>query len=43
MTAGERKMLNRGVAVGILIGIALGLMIALVIRMRPDLFAAVLR
>jgi len=43
MTAGEQKMLYRGVAAGTLIGLALGLMLALVIQMRPELFAALLR
>jgi tetrahydromethanopterin S-methyltransferase subunit F len=40
MTAGEQKMLYRGVAAGTMIGLVIGLMIALVIAMRPELFAA---
>lgn len=43
MTAGEQKMLNRGVAVGMLMGLALSLMIARAMAMRPDFFAALLR
>ena len=43
MTAGEQKMLHRGVAAGTLIGLVLGLMLALVIAMKPEFFAALLR
>jgi hypothetical protein len=43
MTAGEQKMLFRGVAAGTLIGLTLGLMLALVMAMRPEFFATLLR
>ena len=43
MTAGEQKMLYRGVAAGTLIGVAIGLMLALFIQLRPEFFAALLR
>jgi tetrahydromethanopterin S-methyltransferase subunit F len=43
MTPVEQKILYRGVAAGTLIGLALGLMLALVIRMKPELFSALLQ
>lgn len=43
MTAGEQKMLYRGVAAGTLIGLAIGLMLALFIQIKPELFAVLLR
>lgn len=43
MTTSERRMLNRGLAVGTILGLAIGGMIALLIAIRPDLFAALLR
>ena len=43
MTAGEQKMLYRGVAAGTIMGVAIGLLIALFIALRPEFFAALLR
>jgi tetrahydromethanopterin S-methyltransferase subunit F len=43
VTAGEQKMLFRGVAAGTLIGLAIGLMLALFIQIKPELFAVLLR
>jgi hypothetical protein len=43
MTAGEQKMLNRGVAAGILIGLAIGGMVALFVMMKPEFFAALIQ
>jgi len=42
-TAIEQKMLNRGVAAGMLIGLAIGGMIALIIAARSQLFAALVQ
>lgn len=39
MTNGERRMLWRGLAAGIIIGLAIGGMIALAIATKPQLFA----
>jgi tetrahydromethanopterin S-methyltransferase subunit F len=43
MTAGEHKVLIRGVAAGTIVGLAIGLITALFIAMRPDMFAALIR
>ncbi len=43
VTDGERKMLMRGVAAGVLVGIGIGLILALFIAMRPELFGALAR
>jgi hypothetical protein len=40
MTAGEQKVLWRGVAAGTLTGVAIGLIIALFIAMKPEFFAS---
>jgi len=42
-TAIEQKMLNRGVAAGMLIRLAIGGMIALIIAARSQLFAALVQ
>ena len=43
MTNGEQRMLNRGVAAGMLVGLAIGLITALIIAIRPELFAWMIR
>jgi hypothetical protein len=43
MTAGEQKMLYRGVAAGTVLGLALGSILALFIAMKPEFFAVLLR
>jgi hypothetical protein len=43
MTDGERKVLWRGVAAGMLNGLAIGGMIALVIAIKPEFFAGLIR
>jgi tetrahydromethanopterin S-methyltransferase subunit F len=43
MTAGEHKVLIRGVAAGTIGGLAIGLITALFIAMRPDMFAPLVR
>ena len=43
MTAGEQRVLRKGIAAGTLMGLAIGGMIALVIAIRPDLFSALVR
>lgn len=43
MTAGEHKVLIRGVAAGTILGLAIGLITALAIAIRPDVFAALIR
>ena len=43
MTAGEQKVLVRGVAAGTIMGVAMGLILAMFIVMKPDFFAALIR
>ena len=42
MTEGERKVLWRGVAAGMLMGLGIGGMISLFIAMKPELLAGLI-